>query len=262
MRPTLRGPVLLAAALLVLSACSNQPAAEGASDRLTPPRLGACRDLSAADLEKGTNDDAIVACSEQHTAQTFATGALPATTGKAYGAREHGEFVFRTCNPRFQRFLGADESLAMRVQLSWAWFGPSKKAWQKGARWYRCDAVGGDAEARELRRLPTTTKGLFSRGESDTWLTCAVGPTVSGSKKVPCSEKHDWRAVTAVKVGQPTDPYPGDKIVRARSRDRCSDWVGAWLNYTPDYDYGYSWFHQAEWEAGNRRSVCWAKTDR
>jgi hypothetical protein len=28
-----------------------------------------------------------------------------------------------------------------------------------------------------------------------------------------------------------------------------------------DYDYGYTWFHQAEWKAGNRRSICWAKTD-
>jgi hypothetical protein len=44
------------------------------------------------------------------------------------------------------------------------------------------------------------------------------------------------------------------------TRDYCSDSVGAWLNYPVDYQYGYTWFHEAEWEAGNRRSVCWAKT--
>ena len=27
-------------------------------------------------------------------------------------------------------------------------------------------------------------------------------------EKVPCSAKHDWRAVTTVKIGQPEDEYP------------------------------------------------------
>jgi hypothetical protein len=52
------------------------------------------------------------------------------------------------------------------------------------------------------------------------------------------------------------------RVVEARSRDFCSKSVGAWLDYPVDYDFGYSWFHQPEWSAGNRRSVCWARTDR
>ena len=39
-----------------------------------------------------------------------------------------------------------------------------------------------------------------------------------------------------------------------------ADSVGAWLGYPPEYDYGYTWFHEGEWNAGNRRSVCWAAT--
>ncbi len=27
-----------------------------------------------------------------------------------------------------------------------------------------------------------------------------------------------------------------------------------------DFAVGYTWFHEAEWNAGNRRSVCWART--
>ena len=46
-----------------------------------------------------------------------------------------------------------------------------------------------------------------------------------------------------------------------RTRDFCSRSVAAWLNYPIDYDYGFTWFHEAEWKAGNRRSICWAKTD-
>ena len=88
------------------------------------------------------------------------------------------------------------------------------------------------------------------------------GASVQKSKKVPCTEKHDWRAVTSIKLGKPADPYPGDRLVQVKSRDYCSDSVGAWMNYPVDYEFGYTWFHEAEWKAGNRLTVCWAKTDR
>jgi hypothetical protein len=148
------------------------------------------------------------------------------------------------------------------VQLSWAWFRPSERGWDKGARWYRCDLVGGPADAARYAHLPTTAKGLFRAKPPEQWLTCARGDTVLKSKKLGCDEKHDWRAVTTVKLGEPKDPYPGDRLSEVRSRDFCSDSVGAWMNYPVEYDFGYTWFHKAEWEAGNRRSVCWARTDR
>ena len=52
-----------------------------------------------------------------------------------------------------------------------------------------------------------------------------------------------------------SDASPGDQVVQSRTRDFCSKSVGAWLDYPVDYDFGYSWFHRAEWDAGNRRSV-------
>ena len=77
---------------------------------------------------------------------------------------------------------------------------------------------------------------------------------------MPCSEPHTWRAVTTIKLGDEGDPYPGDRLVEVTTRDFCSESVGRWLGYPADYDFGYTWFHEAEWQAGNRRSVCWAKT--
>lgn len=252
-------------ALLVLAlmttACGNPLERETDSDRLTPPTVGACRDLTVADLDEPSNADPVVDCAQDHTAQTFAIGTLPDETGTSYRDERHGKFVFETCTRGFREFLGADESLAMRTQLSWAWFRPSERGWDRGARWFRCDLVGGPTGAKKLRDLPEDAKGMFSADRPDAWLTCARGETVDGSEKVPCSEDHDWRAVTTIKVGQPADAYPGDRIVQVRSRDRCSDWVGAWLHYPPDYDYGYSWFREAEWSTGNRRSICWARTD-
>ena len=37
----------------------------------------------------------------------------------------------------------------MRTVLSWAWFRPSEEAWDQGARWYRCDVVGGGDQSKE-----------------------------------------------------------------------------------------------------------------
>jgi hypothetical protein len=248
--------------MVLLAGCSAAARQHSDADRVTPPRLGSCRLLTPADVRRPDNSSPVVPCRQRHTAETFAIGTLPASTGSSYDDRRHGAWVYHHCQQDFEHFLGVDDSLALRIRLSWAWFRPSQDEWAKGARWYRCDVVGGADDATRYRPLPVTARGLFSRRQPDQWLTCARGATVTGSVKVPCSQQHDWRAVTAVKVGQPGDPYPGDRVVQVRSRDYCSDWVGAWMHYPTDYEFGYTWFHQAEWQAGNRRSVCWARTDR
>ena len=257
-----RRTVVLLALGMVAAACSGPARHDTEADRLTPPKVGTCRDLVAGDLEAASNAAAVVPCTQRHTAETFAVGSLPASTGSAYGDKRHGAFVYAACTQAFRDFLGADESLALRIQLSWAWFRPSERGWGRGARWYRCDAVGGPEGARQLRALPAELKGLFATGQSDTWLTCAHGPTLASSTKVPCSQAHDWRAISTIKVGQPEDPYPGDRIVQVRSRDRCADWIGAWSHYPADYEFGFTWFHEAEWSTGNRRSICWTRTDK
>ncbi|KQT89613.1 hypothetical protein ASG49_17995 [Marmoricola sp. Leaf446] len=256
-------PLLLLALGLLLSACSSAPLApKAASDRSDPPELGACYRLAPEDVESPSNDDEPVACGTEHTAQTFAIGTLPDSTGDGYDDRGHGKWIYPRCEAAFEKFLGVDESLAMRIQLSWAWFRPSEDAWDDGARWYRCDLVGGTTESAAYRALPDPAKGLFRAKPPEEWLTCATGATVLGSTKVPCSEEHDWRAVTTIKLGDEGDPYPGERLTQVRTRDFCSDSVGAWMNYPVDYEFGFTWFKQGEWQAGNRRSICWAKTDR
>ncbi len=248
-------------AALVLTACSAPLQPRTPADRGTPPELGACYALTPRDTQAPSSASEPVPCSGPHTAETFAIGTLPATTGDSYDAADHGRWIFPRCERAFEKFLAIDDSLSLRVQLSWAWFRPSERGWEDGARWYRCDLVGGPADAQTFRALPTTGKGLFAAKPPDEWLTCARGQSVAGSTEVPCSEPHDWRAVTTIKLGQPTDKYPGDRLVQVTTRDYCSDSVGAWMNYPVDYEFGYTWFHEAEWQAGNRRSVCWARTD-
>lgn len=264
-----RRPPLVAATLaalagltLLLDACSAPLQRQTAADRTKPPTLGACYRLDPEDVSRSSNASDPVSCRGPHTTETFATGTLPESVGDDHDSRELGRWVHPTCQSAYEKFLGVDESLALRVQLSWAWFRPSQRGWDKGARWYRCDLVGGPTGAATYADLPETGRAMFRAKPPEQWVTCARGASVQGGTKVPCSADHDWRAVTTIKLGDARDPYPGDRLVQVRSRDFCSDSVGAWMNYPVDYAYGYTWFHEAEWQAGNRRSVCWAKTDR
>ena len=259
----LAGAVTALLCALALTACGEDlPASVDPQqvDSREAPDLGACRDLSVEDLSAPSNATRVVECTEPHTAMTFAVGSLPDGLEDAgYDADELGQFAFQTCTKEFVKLLGADESLAMRSVLTWVWFRPSEEAWDQGARWYRCDVVGGSAQTEDLVDLPPNVKGILQRPE-DEWLVCAAGKTVGDSVKLPCTEAHDWRAVSTIKLGEADDPYPGDQAAEARTKDYCSQSVGAWLGYPVDYDYGYTWFHEAEWAAGNRRSVCWART--
>ena len=255
-------PVRLAAlvvgAVLALAGCGSDtspPKAEAA------PVLGACRALTPDDVAEPSNTSPTVECAEAHTAETYAVGELPDSLDDVdYDDSDLGAWAYKTCSDKFMGFLGADESLVMRTVVSWAWFRPSEKAWDDGARWYRCDVIGGGEQSKDYVDLPTTAKGLLLGRPKDRWMVCADGATVSGSVKVPCTEPHSWRAVTTITLGEADDDYPGDRLSEVTTRDFCSKSVGAWLNYPVDYDFGYTWFHEPEWDAGNRRSVCWAKT--
>lgn len=252
----------LSLALIALTAC-QEAAPEETSDSVETPEIGVCRVLTPDDVAGAANNSDPVDCTEEHTAETYAVGPLPDTFADADHDDERlGGFAFKTCSKAFIKFLGGDESMALRTLLSWAWFRPSEDAWAKGARWYRCDLIGGNEDATEYFALPETGQGLFSSGiPDDEWMQCVNGDAVPGAPRIPCSEPHNWRAVTTIKVGQPKDKYPGDRLVEVTSRDYCSSSVSAWLDYPLTYTFAYTWFHEAEWETGNRRSICWARTD-
>ncbi len=262
----LRALVLSLCCLLLLAGCADDTDPNidpDQVDAVETPKVGVCRNLTPEDVGKPSNATKTVDCAEEHTAETYAIGPLPLEFADVdYDDEGLSAFALRTCSTAFERFLGADESLVMRTVVSWAWFRPSEKAWDEGARWYRCDAVGGGDQSKGYVALPKTAKGLLLGKPDDRWLVCAQGPTVEGSVKVPCTEEHDWRAVTTIKVGLDTEPYPGDRLVEVKTKDFCSDSVGAWMNYPVNYEFAYTWFHEAEWEAGNRRSICWARTNK
>jgi hypothetical protein len=260
----IRPAAALVAAILTLgtTAC-DVVKGDGPSDSETAPSVGACRVLAPEDIRTPTNDTAPVDCSKAHTAETYLVSSFSGEYADAKVDDEKlGSFVYDVCQNGFMDFLGGDESLVKRSTLTWAWFRPSEQGWKKGARWFRCDVIGGGEQSKEFVNLPATAKGVLLGRPDDRWMVCAEGPTVTGAVKIPCTQKHDWRAISTVVLGKPTDTYPGDHAIEVKTRDFCSDQVGAWLNYpVEDYEFGFTWFHEGEWKAGNRRSICWAKTD-
>jgi hypothetical protein len=258
----LRAIALVLAASL-LSGCGSEDAPDAESVAVSAPADGACRVLTPDDVAESHNESPVVDCAEPHTAQTFAVGALPTTYDDAEQDDPRlGEFAYRTCSERFLQFLKANESTVMRTVLSWAWFRPSPAAWERGARWYRCDLVGGGEQSASYVDLPEDAAGLLDGLPDDRWMACVAGLNVPGAPRIPCSEEHTWRAVTTIKLGGPEDPYPGDRLAEVKTRDYCQISVFYWLTSPESYDFAYTFFHEAEWETGNRRSVCWAKTPR
>ncbi|MGB0190878.1 MAG: septum formation family protein [Nocardioides sp.] len=264
MRPTRRRPSTALAGLLGtlllggLVACGEERSSAATTE---PPEKGECRLLTPEDVARPSNGTATVPCGDRHTAQTFEVGELPEELhdlepdDPALGTHVYGE-----CSSSFAGFLKGDESAVMRSVVSWVWFRPDDASWDAGARWFRCDVIGGGEQLTPYRALPKNAKGLLEGLPPDQWMVCATGRSVQSGTKVPCSEPHTWRAVTTIKVGEPGEPYPGDDAVAEITSDFCSDSVGAWLGYPTSYDYGSTFFGEAEWEAGNRRSVCWART--
>ncbi|MEI2713541.1 MAG: septum formation family protein [Nocardioides sp.] len=248
----------LVLAAIVLSGCGDD-----APPSITAPPDGACRQLTADDTSLPANDSEVVDCETAHTAETYLVGTFPERLADAsYASDDLTTYAVSKCQPKFLKHMGADESLGMRTMLSWVWFRPTREQWTAGARWFRCDVIGGGAESEQYASLPTRTEDLLLGKPSDEWMVCASGSSVESGRKLPCSQAHQWRAVTTIQLGKEEDAYPGDEVVEKRTSKFCSDSVSAWLDYPVDFDYSYTWFGEKEWAAGNRRSVCWAATER
>ena len=262
--PTARLLTAVATTAVLLAGCDGE-VPEGADpalvDATATPQVGTCRDLTPADLSQPSNGSALVDCEDPHDAETYDAGELPGSLHDADRLDPRlDRWAYGQCSQALLQHLGADESVVMRSVLTWVWYRPSEKAWDEGARWYRCDVVGGGPESASLVDLPASTEGLLKDRPDDRWMVCGRGESFDDAARVTCAEPHDWRAVTTIKLGQPDAPYPGDQKAESTTRDFCSDSVDAWLGYPGDFDFGYTWFHRAEWDAGNRRSVCWART--
>ena len=158
--------VVAALALTVVLAGCKEDLAPGVDpaqvDAVEAPELGACRVLTLDDIAQPSNATKVVDCTDAHTAMTYAVGSLPEELeDAAYDADELGAFAFERCTTEVRQARSAP-TRASRCERSsrGRGSGPRRTAWDEGARWYRCDIVGGGDQTKELVDLPANVKGL------------------------------------------------------------------------------------------------------
>ena len=154
------------------------------SPRRHAPKLANCYALTPEDTAKPSTDAEPVDCSAPHTAQTFAVGTLPATTGKDYKSPAHGKWIFPTCQTRVREVprRGHEPGPAGPAQLGVV---PTLRA-RRGRR-ARAGTGATWSEARrtrEVRRAADRPQGPVPGQAARAVAHLRAGTTVSNSKKV------------------------------------------------------------------------------
>jgi hypothetical protein len=275
-RTRLLGPVAavaaLAALLLMTAGCTSEgerPAATAPSatppPRATPapmPANRACHQLTYAQALAPTTDAAPVSCRGAHTSQTYAVGRLTTEVDGhlvAVDSRRVQRQVRKTCPAELAPFLGGSTEQMRLSMLRPVWFTPSVEASDAGADWFRCDviAVSGD---RELAPLTGSLKrALAGSGDATPgpWGMCGTAqPGSKGFTRVPCREKHTWRALRTISLDG--DTYPGEAAAKAAGQQPCRQAGRGVAKDALDYQWAYEWPTAAQWDAGQTYGICWA----
>ena len=237
-----RRPPLRAAVVAAASRCWRRGAADcartdaerrpGAGRRGRAPELGACRDLTPDDVapaEQRHQDRRLRRASTPR--ETYAVGALPAELEDA-AYDDRGARRVRLPDllgevrevPRRRREPGD----AHRGQLGVV--PPVGEGLGRGRALVPLRRRRRRRQTTEFVDLPDDRQGPAARPARTTsgW-SAPHGPVGRRRRRRSPARRHTWRAVTTIKLGEPEDPYPGDRLVEVTTRDFCSDSVGAWL---------------------------------
>jgi hypothetical protein len=268
-RPLLRCAAGLAA-LALLAACTEDLEPRTESDEPTPtpqpsatdppaPKEGACYGLTFEQAVAYTNDAKPRSCRREHTAVTYAVGDIDNVVDGhlvAVDSRVVAEQVAETCRRLFGAYVRGSLEQRRLSMLRPVWFTPTVEESDNGEAWYRCDviAVAGD---RRLAPLDGDARGALQTPEGRTrWGMCGTAEPGSGDfERVLCSGPHSWRAVDVVTF--PDADYPGEEAAEARGQEQCEDVGNAAAEDPLDFQWGYEWPTEKQWDGGNTYGLCW-----
>ncbi|RYB91147.1 hypothetical protein EUA93_19700 [Nocardioides oleivorans] len=269
MTPVSRVVAVVAALLLMLTACTGSPSEPDAPPSTTPtptetvppdpgptPKVGECHDLSFRQAIAVIGRSKPVRCGRAHTAQTYFVGRLDLTTKAGHVRRPDSRAAQRqarrACTSRLPRHL-ARTPLQLRLSMAQAvWFTPSVAKAEAGADWFRCDVVVV-AAPRQLMRLPKQTKGW---GEAPAITMCATAaPGTKAFRRVTCGSQHSWRATTTVDI--PGKDLPEEAAIADRMESTCLDVARADAADPLDFTWSQESPTQEQWDAGQRYGICW-----
>jgi hypothetical protein len=270
------GWIVVAALLLALPACAAKPIAGDGNlvddwqavleATVAPPPASACYTAPAGQASAITvNGLTAVACTEEHTVETFKVADLPADmVGKpSVPAADSADarLLFADCEHSAKQFLG-DEWFTGRLYLYASL--PSTRHWDGGARYYRCDL----AETKSLRQMLVPRSGSLKGALSDKKPLAAscyeyLDVTDGAAKdlgSVDCQKPHDAEfAGTFLPAGEtmPTEGTAQEDV----GFPGCEDVVAAYLGGSKEgmlVGVLYWGFSARDWARGDRRLRCYA----
>lgn len=278
----MRRAITLAAAALLLTACSSgdepeagststpstsTPATE-ASPSLTPtparavppPKSRACYVYSYRSAVAPVAHGEPVPCDRAHTAITFRVGELDTIVDGhlvSVDSQRVQDQVARECPTAFADFVGGTDEVRRLTMLRPVWFTPSLHESDQGANWYRCDAVA-IASDEQLAPLVGRLQGVLARPLArERYAICGTAaPGSPGFERVICAEDHAWKAIDTVDVAGTT--YPGVAKARAAGQEPCQDAANSVADDPLNYQWGYEWPTAEQWKAGQHYGLCWA----
>lgn len=248
-------------AATVLSACGGHPTATPtvlpSATPVPKPAVRACYQLRYDQAVASATPSTPVPCGQPHTSQTYAVGALSDLADGhllAVGSAQVQQQISTACPKRIAKFVGGTADQLHLSMLKPVWFTPTVADSEKGADWYRCDVVVL-AGASQLSSVTGSLKGALDKG--DMWSMCGTAePGTPGFSRVPCGQKHTWKALSLVPLT--AGPYPGVPAAKAAGQATCKK---AGQNVAKDalkYQWGYEWPTADQWAAGQTYGICWA----
>src|SRR5690606_17289446 len=142
-----------------------------------------------------------VPCDEEHTIETVAVGELTDVASPPTRSSTLARQLYRECEDAAQEFLG----LPWRSTYTWLVLSvPSRRAWNDGARWYRCDLTMNNAF---YQTIPDRTTGsLRDTAEPITCLTwLVVESQLSDIAPSDCTVQHEGELAGVFLVAEGTD---------------------------------------------------------
>lgn len=239
--------VVAAAAACVL-ALLGVAATEGSATAAPPaPKVAVCHNYGFKAFLRWSESSKAVSCRKAHTARTVAVGHLvKGTTWRSRYSSANFARVESVCRKPAWRAIGGTMDKRDRSAYTFGWFGPTKKQFDAGARWFRCDVIL-PARAR-LLRLPKGSKPyLTGVALTDRSRRCYDGSSTIVTYS--CIAPHTYTAVATFKVAGKT--WPGEAKMHKTAAQRCPRLAGA--------DYWSSWAPKQRWRLGDHRIVCYAR---
>ncbi len=243
---------------------SKTPKVTPTRDPAPPPKVGECRALTFGAIGRYSNAGATTSCESPHTSLTFAVETLPkdiAFNGVDIGNDAVQEKASLLCRADFAGYIGGSAATRALSRLSVTYFLPTQADFDAGARWVRCDVIALQS-ARVLGDLPSTVKGFnASDAALDDYGVCSRGePGSADALLVMCNQDHDYRALTALRLGSDSAAYPGEDVVGADGQKRCDTYISDVLGLGGGYTYAWTYPSSDDWDNGQRFGFCWNQT--